>query len=91
MCIIEAITDNLLLIMSIFVCGIAFLLMARGQSEEFQETAGTPDSSNAKRYIDLHLHLDGAITVEIAKELARLQDITLPADNDKMMRNWRNY
>ena len=34
-------------------------------------------------FIDLHLHLDGAITVEIAKELAALQEITLPAENDK--------
>lgn len=34
-------------------------------------------------YIDLHLHLDGAITVDIAKELARLQGITLPAEDDK--------
>lgn len=35
------------------------------------------------KYIDLHLHLDGAITVEIAKELANLQGITLPAEDDK--------
>ena len=33
-------------------------------------------------YIDLHLHLDGAITAEIAKELAKLQGITLPAKDD---------
>ena len=33
-------------------------------------------------YIDLHLHLDGAITVEIAKALAELQGITLPAEDD---------
>ena len=34
-------------------------------------------------YIDLHLHLDGAITVDIAKKLAKLQNIILPADNDE--------
>ena len=34
------------------------------------------------RYIDLHLHLDGAVTVDIAKKLAKLQDITLPAGDD---------
>ena len=34
------------------------------------------------KYIDLHLHLDGAITVDIAKKLADLQGIKLPADND---------
>ncbi|MBQ6153487.1 MAG: adenosine deaminase [Ruminococcus sp.] len=35
------------------------------------------------KYIDLHLHLDGAITVEIAKELAKLQGIALPTEDDK--------
>lgn len=35
------------------------------------------------KFIDLHLHLDGAITVEIAKELAKLQGITLPTKDDK--------
>lgn len=35
------------------------------------------------QYVDLHLHLDGAVTVEIAKELANLQGITLPADSDE--------
>ncbi len=33
--------------------------------------------------IDLHLHLDGAITVPIARKLADVQKITLPADNDE--------
>ncbi|MDO5407063.1 MAG: adenosine deaminase family protein [Eubacteriales bacterium] len=36
-------------------------------------------------YIDLHLHLDGAITVPIARELAALQHITLPADDDRTL------
>lgn len=35
------------------------------------------------KYIDLHLHLDGSITVEIAKKLAKLQNIKLPTENDK--------
>jgi len=34
-------------------------------------------------YIDLHLHLDGAITLPIAKRLAALQDIELPAKTDE--------
>ena len=33
-------------------------------------------------YLDLHLHLDGAITVDIAKKLADMQGITLPGAND---------
>lgn len=32
--------------------------------------------------IDLHCHLDGCITVEIAKKLAEIQNIILPAKND---------
>ena len=34
------------------------------------------------KYIDLHLHPDGAITVEIAKKPAEMQGITLPAKDD---------
>lgn len=34
-------------------------------------------------YIDLHAHLDGSVTVDIAKKLAALQNIALPADNDE--------
>ncbi|MBQ2117293.1 MAG: adenosine deaminase [Lachnospiraceae bacterium] len=36
----------------------------------------------ADKYIDLHLHLDGAITPQIAKKLAAVQGIDLPADDD---------
>lgn len=41
----------------------------------------------APKYIDLHLHLDGAVTVEIAKELAKLQGITLEAKDDDELRS----
>lgn len=37
----------------------------------------------ASKYIDLHLHLDGAITLDIAKKLAYLQGLTLPAESDE--------
>ena len=37
----------------------------------------------ASKYIDLHLHLDGAVTVDIAKKLASLQKIALPATEDR--------
>lgn len=37
----------------------------------------------ADKYIDLHLHLDGAITPDIAKKLAAAQEIELPTDDDK--------
>lgn len=50
----------------------------------------TPKNSNngnstipyTDKYIDLNLHLDGAITMNIAKQLAVLQNITLPTNND---------
>lgn len=38
------------------------------------------------KYIDLHLHLDGAITVDIAKKLAAMQGITLPGKDDEELR-----
>ena len=40
-------------------------------------------NSMADKYIDLHLHLDGAITLDIAKKLASLQNIKLPTDDDE--------
>lgn len=36
----------------------------------------------ADKYIDLHFHLDGSVTVDIAKRLAELQGIRLPAESD---------
>ncbi|MBP5359161.1 MAG: hypothetical protein J6Y69_08260 [Treponema sp.] len=37
--------------------------------------------------IDLHCHLDGSITADIARSLARIQSTTLPAeDDDKLNR-----
>ena len=39
------------------------------------------------KYIDLHKHLDGSITVDIAKKLAELQGIALPTDNDEELKD----
>ena len=36
-----------------------------------------------KRYVELHLHLDGAITPDIAKDLAALQKIKLPYKDER--------
>ena len=41
-----------------------------------------PKEETVNTYVDLHLHLDGAVTVEIAKDLAKLQGITLPSEDD---------
>lgn len=43
------------------------------------------------KYIDLHLHLDGSITTEIARKLAKLQNITLPTEDDKELTNMLMY
>ncbi len=37
---------------------------------------------NSGCLIDLHAHLDGSVTVDIAKKLAALQNIALPTDKD---------
>jgi len=42
--------------------------------------------NNLEKYIDLHVHLDGSITVDIAKKLAELQDIQLDAEEDAELR-----
>lgn len=36
-----------------------------------------------EKYIDLHYHLDGSVTADIAKRLAEIQGIKLPADSDE--------
>ena len=43
-------------------------------------TGRVTSESYADKYIDLHLHLDGAVTVDIARELARIQGIDIPED-----------
>ena len=36
------------------------------------------------KYIDLHLHLDGAVTCDIAERLADMQEIILPAEGEAL-------
>jgi adenosine deaminase len=36
------------------------------------------------KYIDLHLHLDGAVTPDIARKLAKMQNIALPEDEEEL-------
>ena len=40
-------------------------------------------SKKIKKFIDFHLQLDGAITLDIAKKLAVLQNIELPKETDR--------
>lgn len=41
------------------------------------------NTQNYVRYVDLHAHLDGSITLDIAKKLANIQGIQLQAKTDK--------
>ena len=43
--------------------------------------------NNTGKYLDLHCHLDGSITPEIAKKLAELQGIKIPAETDEELEN----
>jgi len=44
------------------------------------------NSLNQNKLIELHLHLDGAVTVDIAKRLAEISGITLPEGTDDALR-----
>ena len=46
----------------------------------------TNDKTCVDKYIDLHLHLDGAVTPDIALKLAEMQGISLPADSKALER-----
>ncbi len=51
-------------------------VMTGCQGEDTADTAALPMENC---YIDLHLHVDGAMSVDTALALAEMQDITLPA------------
>lgn len=51
----------------------------KNSPEGSQRTDARPEG-----YIDLHLHLDGAITLEIAKELAALQNVELQVQDNEL-------
>ena len=44
-------------------------------------------TKSINKYLDLHLHLDGAITKEIAIKLAKIQNIELPTNNEEELEN----
>ena len=73
----------------LFVIVFALSLFFAGCSGIFGEDLGEQTSDSAAsvdyadQYIDLHLHLDGAITPDIAKKLAEIQNIKLPAESDE--------
>ena len=36
------------------------------------------------KYIDLHLHLDGSISIKNARDLAKMQNIGIPESDDEL-------
>lgn len=40
---------------------------------------------NKRKFAELHLHLDGAITIDIAKKLAKMQNMKLSYENDEQL------
>lgn len=66
---------------AILICAAMCMVLLSGCGRK-----ATQDNSAAyaDKYIDLHLHLDGAITIDIAKKLAEMQDIELPSDKKEL-------
>ena len=54
-----------------------------GENDVKENDANKNEIAYADKYIDLHLHLDGAITTDIAKKLAEVQNMELPTEDDK--------
>ena len=54
--------------------------ISTNNSDSASDIPITPEKID--KYIDLHIHLDGAITLDIAKKLAKIQNITLPTNDD---------
>ena len=57
-----------------------------GKDPTDQGGAALEEQKFATKYIALNLHLDGAVTTEIARELARLQGISLPEDDKELLK-----
>ena len=74
-----------ILLMAVVITMLATLLT--GFSAAFAEENDMA-LAYADQYIDLHLHLDGAITVPIAKQLAEIQGFQLPTDSDEELEKY---
>ena len=74
-----------ILLMAVVITMLATLLT--GFSAAFAEENDLA-LAYADQYIDLHLHLDGAITVPIAKQLAEIQGFQLPTDSDEELEKY---
>lgn len=66
------------------LCTITAAVFVSGCSKKIMQSKKNV-ATYADKYIDLHLHLDGAITPDIAKKLAAVQKIELPAEDDEQL------
>ena len=62
---------------------IPVILTRNNNSKKIKYIPNKNSTKKINKYIDLHLHLDGAITVDIAKKLAKLQNYQLPTEDDE--------
>ena len=75
---------SLVLVGILLVTAIVLLpIFLTNKSNNKRKIYGNSTIDRANKYIDLHLHLDGAITIDIEKKLASLQNIKLPTDIDE--------
>ena len=70
-------------LLAVILC-ISQLFCLAGCSGSRIQTATAANEAYADKYIDLHLHLDGAVTPGIARELAKIQNIELPDDEKEL-------
>ena len=87
--------DNSIIYNSLILIGLLLIIFAIIFKLFFSKNKNIPQkliiakkslsSKGITKFIDLHLHLDGAITVDIAKKLASLQKIKLPTNDDKKL------
>lgn len=52
---------------------------------ELSEYVSNQELESLDCYTDIHLHLDGSITIDILKELARIQEMPLPYTDDELL------
>ena len=88
-------SDNSIFYNSLILMGLLLIILAIIFKLFFSKNKNIPQKliiakkslsqKGITKFIDLHLHLDGAITIDIAKKLASLQKIKLPTNDDKKL------
>ena len=76
-----------LLLCFILALGLSIMSGCGSTDTEKKEEAVQADNAvNAENYsiTDLHLHLDGSISIESARELAKMQEITVPESDEEL-------